>query len=95
MVQDDIFLSLVNKIITEQESIIGPVAFEQAYKVPGLKVDMKTHGVTIDGDKKQVLEALVKQYEGLFGRTSVEVCRDAVKNYISSAPKDQVPQVLL
>jgi len=91
----DIFGQIADRIIKEQEAIIGPVALEQAYKVPGLKVDEKTHGVTIEGDKKMALEALVKQYEGLFGRTSVEVCREAVKSIIATAPRDQVPQVLL
>ncbi len=91
----DIFAQLAHKIIREQETIIGPVAYEEANKVPGLEVDAVTHNVRIDGNKKEVLEGLVRQYEELFGRTSVEISREAVKGIISTAPKDQVPQVLL
>jgi chaperonin GroEL (HSP60 family) len=91
----EIFNQLAERIIKEQENIIGPIAFEQARKVSGLNIDEKSHAVDIQGNKKEVLENLVKQYEALFGRTSVEVCKDAVKDIISQAPKDQVPQVLL
>jgi hypothetical protein len=91
----DIFAQLVEKIIKEQENIIGPVAYEQATKVKGLKLDPKTHKVTLEGNKKEILDHLVKQYEALFGRSSVEVCRSAVRGIISKAPKDQVPSSLL
>lgn len=91
----DIFAQIANKIIKEQETIIGPIAFEQASKVDGLKLDEQSHEAKITGDKKKILENLVKQYEKLFGRTSIEVCRDAVRNIISKAPKEQVPQLLL
>lgn len=91
----EIFNQLAERIIREQESIIGPIAIEQARKVSGLTVDADSHKVDLKGNKKEILENLVKQYEELFGRTSVEVCKDAVKDIVSQAPKDQVPQVLL
>jgi hypothetical protein len=91
----DIYAQIAEKIIKEQQSIIGPIAVEQAGKVPGLKVSLKNDQVVIDGNKKDVLENLVKQYEKLFGLTSVEVCRDAVKGIISQAPQDQIPKMLL
>jgi len=91
----EIFAQLAEKIIREQETIIGPVAFEQAQKVPGLKIDPQLHDIRIEGNKKEVLGKLVKQYELLFGQTSVEVCREAVKGIISQVPKDQVPPMLL
>lgn len=91
----DIYAQIAEKIIREQQTIIGPIAVEQAGKVPGLRVSLKNDQVVIEGNKKDVLEKLVKQYEKLFGLTSVEVCRDAVKNIISQAPQDQIPKMLL
>lgn len=91
----EIFNQIAERIIREQESIIGPIAIEQARKVAGLNIDSKSHKVDLEGNKKEILENLVKQYEELFGRTSVEVCKDAVKDIVTQAPKDQVPQVLL
>lgn len=63
----DIFGQIVGKIISQQESIIGPVALEQANKVKGLKVDWPKHEVAFDGNKTDIVEKLVEQYEGLFG----------------------------
>lgn len=91
----DIFSDFAEKIIKEQEGIIGPIAYEQAAKVAGLSIDASTHAVKLTGDKKQILENLVKQYELLFGRVSIEICKEAVRGVISSAPADQVPQILL
>lgn len=91
----DIIAQIVDKIIKEQEAIIGPIALEQAQKVPGIKVDESKHEITVSGNKKTILEDLVKQYEKLFGPASIEVCRDAARSLISKAPKEQVPQLLL
>lgn len=91
----DIFAQLADRIIKEQETIIGPIAYEQASKVSGLTVDPTTQEVSLQGNKKEILEHLVKQYEHLFGRTSVEVCKEAVKDIISKAPREQMPPVLL
>jgi hypothetical protein len=91
----DVFTQIVDKIVTEQEAIIGPVAREQANKVPGLKVGDNNHEISITGDKKIILENLVSQYGKLFGRSSIEVCREAVRDIISQVPKEQIPQLLL
>ncbi len=91
----DVFAQLIEKIIKEQENIIGPVAVEQAQKVPGLSVDMKKHEIKIDGDKKNVIEHLIEKYRDLFGNASVEVCKEAAKNFLPQIPKDQIPPLLL
>lgn len=91
----DIYTRLVEQIIREQSVIIGPIAWEQASKVSGIILDPQTKQITLQGDKKLTLENLVKQYEGLFGQTSIEVCKEAVKDIIPKASKDQIPQILL
>lgn len=90
----DIFAQMAEKIISQQEGIIGPIALEQAKKVQGLKLDWQKHEVAFDGNKTDIIEKLVEQYEGLFGRASVEACKDAVKEIMSDVPKDQVPPLL-
>lgn len=82
------------KIIEEQELIIGPVAWEQAGKVSGLRIDAVNHQVSIEGNAKEVLENLVAQYEQLFGPASREVCRDAVRPLLSQIPDEEIPAVL-
>lgn len=90
----DIFAQIAEKIIKGQQDIIGPVAIEQAEKVEGLTVDWTTHKIVFSGDKKDIVEKLVEQYRELFGRASVEVCREAVRGIISQIPNDQVPFLL-
>lgn len=89
----DIFAQLAEKIIKEQEVIIGPVAFEQARKVDGLEVT-NAGSVKISGNAKDVLKHLVEQYEGLFGRTSIEVCKEAVRSLKSKLSADDLPTIL-
>ncbi len=91
----DIYAQIAEKIIREQEAIIGPVALEQAQKVPGLTVDAQVHEISFNGDKKEIIEQLVRKYEALFGRTSIEVCKEAVRDILPKASKDQLPQLLL
>lgn len=90
----DIFIQVVGKIITEQELIIGPIAWEEAGQVKGLKVNISKKELKIVGDNKVVLENLVQQYSRLFGKASTEVCKEAVQDIIDQLPKDQVPALL-
>lgn len=85
---------LADHIIKEQELIIGPVAWEEAEKVSGLRINVQSHEVDIEGDARDVLERLVAQYEKLFGAASREVCRDAVRPLLAQVPQDEIPAVL-
>lgn len=88
----DDYKKLVVEIIKYQESIIGPLAWDEAAKVEG--VAAKTGQVSITGDGKKILESLVRQYEGLFGRASVEACKDAIRPLLPKMKVD-LPDVLL
>ena len=85
---------VASQIITEQEGVIGPLAWEEAKKVPGMSVNIGNHEVKIEGNPKEVLEKLVAQYERLFGAASREVCRDAVRPFLSQISQDEIPAVL-
>lgn len=82
------------RIIQEQELIIGPIAWDEAKKVQGLTVDQVKREVQILEDEPMVIDRLVKQYERLFGRASIEVCREAAKAFINEIPQNQVPSLL-
>jgi hypothetical protein len=90
-----IFDQISSRIIKEQELIIGPVAWERAKKVPGLRVIDATKGeVALDGNAKDSIENLVSQYSNLFGPASAEACKEAVQDLLVELPKDQVPAIL-
>ena len=90
----DIFAQLVERIIAEQERIIGPIALEQARKVAGLTVDWQKHAIQFSGDKTDIVEKLVEQYQGLFGQASVEACKESVQAILFKVPEDQIPPLL-
>jgi len=90
----DILAQITQKIIQEQEKIIGPIALEQATQVEGLFVNSGTHEVKLEGDEKKVLENLVKKYESIFGRASLEVCKQAVQSLADKISINNLPDIL-
>lgn len=86
--------AVVKSIISQQELIIGPVAVQEANKVPGLKVTLDGKSITITGDGKDVLANLVNQYASLFGRVSVEVCKEALLSSGQAIDHEQLPEIL-
>ena len=90
----DLFNQIATKIIEQQQTIIGPVAIEQAKSVSGLKVDWDKHSVVVSGNGAAVIDKLVAQYQELFGKISVEVCKEAASKLVSQLPADQQPKSL-
>lgn len=82
------------RIIKEQELVIGPMAWREAGKVRGLRVNQASAQVSLEGDERQVIDRLVAQYERLFGRASHEVCREAAANLIAGLPPAEIPASL-
>lgn len=88
----DSYEGAIARIIKEQQEIIGPLALEQAKKVGGLEVSGTD--VKITGNKKEVLNNLVNQYAKLFGKASVEVCKEAFEPFSDKIPVAEVPDIL-
>lgn len=90
----DVYAQIAERIIKQQETIIGPVAVEQAEQVTGLKVDWSKHQVTVSGNEPVVIDKLVSQYKELFGQISVEVCKEASARLVAQLPSDKKPKSL-
>jgi hypothetical protein len=90
----DVYAQIVVKIIKSQEAIIGPVAVEQAERVPHLKLDWDHEKVAIDGDEAKAIDALVAVYKELFGQISVEVSKEAASGLVSQLSADDLPKAL-
>jgi len=88
--------TIISRIIHEQEYIIGPVAWEEARRVPGLVVvDQKKGEINLqNGDLREIIDKLVAQYERLFGKASHEVCKEAVQDLIAEMPSEEIPSSL-
>lgn len=89
----DPFAQAISTIIKEQQQIIGPVALDQAKKIAGLQV-VSADDIKVTGNKKEVLGNLVNQYAKLFGRASVEICKEAFSPYASKVPVTEIPDIL-
>lgn len=90
----ELFDQIVEKIIEQQEAIIGPVAVEQAKKVSELKINWPQHAVDIDGNPQAAIDELVAQYKELFGQIAVQVSKEAVAAILAQMPTDQQPKSL-
>ena len=90
------FDQIAKNIIKEQELIIGPVAWYEARKIHGLNVVNQISGeITIEnGNSGSVIDALVIQYERLFGRASREVCKEAAASLLSTLSAAEIPASL-
>lgn len=89
----EMYTQLVSQIIKDQENIIGPVALEQAKKVSGLEI-ISSDNVKINGNPKAIIEDLVDQYARLFGRASIEVCKEAIHEVKATFTPDDLPAIL-
>ena len=90
----EVYSQIAVKIIEQQQTIIGPVAVEQAKAVSGLKVDWDKKEAQVTGDGAVVIDRLVNQYKELFGKISVEVCKEASSKLVSQLSDDQKPKSL-
>lgn len=75
---EDVFAKLAVKIITEEEKVIGTVAWDLAFGVDGLLVDTD-YTLRLVGNKNKIINDLVAQYEKVFGQSSRELAKDAFK----------------
>lgn len=91
---EDVFAQIAEKIIEQQESIIGPIAVQQAQQVKELKVDWPNHDVDISGNPQKAIDELVQQYKELFGQIAVETCKEAAARYLAQLSPEQQPSSL-
>ena len=89
-----LFDQIAEKIIEQQEAIIGPIAVQQAGRVKELSIDWAQHDVDVNGDPKSAIDQLVAQYKELFGQIAVETCREAASKLLPQIPLDQQPDSL-
>ena len=82
----------INKIIQEQQLIIGPLAFSQAQKVEGIIINGDK--IELRGNGKDVLNNLVNRYSEFFGQASIEVCKDAVRDITAKMSPEEIPDSL-
>ncbi len=87
----DVFEQIAQRIVEEQELIIGPLAREEALRVPGFSFVAGQKAVVLTGDKRALIDQLVVRYERLFGPASIQVCRDAAAPLLPDIKSEDAP----
>lgn len=90
----DLYSQIAEKIIEQQEAVIGPIAVEQAKQVNELNVDWPQHQVSVSGDPQKAIDELVEQYKELFGQIAVQVSKEASAGVLAQLPADKRPKSL-
>lgn len=90
-----LFNQIAEKIIEQQEAVIGPIAVEQAKQIRELSINWPQHHVGVSGNAQQAIDELVEKYKELFGQIAVQASRDAVANILPQLPSDQQPRSLV
>lgn len=90
----DVYTQIAEKIIEQQEAIIGPVAVERAMQVKQLQINWPQHQIGLTGSPMTAIDELVEQYKELFGQIAVETCKDAVASFTSKLTPEQLPTSL-
>lgn len=90
-VQDKKYVTIILKIVVEQELLMGPVAVDLAKNTPGIQLKDHTD-LNLNGDPKKILHNLIQGYQQVFGRTSIEVSKRAIKSM--NVSKDDLPEIL-
>ena len=93
----NIFTQISFRIIKAQEAVIGPIAWDEARKVPGVNIDQARSLIYFSDqtvNAKDAINNLVAQYERIFGKASHAVCRDAVQDIIAEIPPEEIPESL-
>jgi hypothetical protein len=93
-VANNIFDQIAEKIIEQQEAIIGPIAVDQAKLISELKINWQQHLVDVGGNPQKAIDKLVEKYKELFGQLAVESCKQAVDKLLTQLPENQLPSTL-
>ncbi len=88
-------VQIAQKIITEQELVIGPLAWSEAGKAGVKVIDSKQKQIDLGPEPKQTVDKLVAQYDRLFGLASHEVSKEAAAPFLSSLAPEEIPSSLM
>ena len=95
MLSTSIASEIATAIVRHQTEIIGPLATQQASKVHGVVVSQNSVQILeTSSDPQQILVELVNKYAQIFGNTSIEVCKDALKEANITISTKDLPQIL-
>lgn len=90
-----IYNKILSRILKEQETILGSLAWQLAEKISGLRIiNKESFEVTIIGDPMAVIDNFVYRCERVFGSFARDASKQAVAFLLAEMPIDDIPSRL-
>ena len=90
-----IYNKILSRILQEQETILGSLAWQIAEKISGISIaDKETFKVTIVSDPKTVIDNFVFRCERVFGSFARDASKQAVAYLLAEMPLEDIPEKL-
>ena len=90
-----IYNKILSRILQEQETILGSLAWQIAEKISGLNiVNKESFEVTIISNPKTVIDNFVFRCERVFGSFARDASKQAVTFLLAEMPIEDIPERL-
>ena len=96
MVTDmSIYNKILSRILEEQETILGSLAWQIAEKISGLKIiNKESFEIRIIGDPMAVVDSFILHCERIFGSFAKDASKQAVAYLLAEMPINDIPMRL-
>lgn len=91
---DEKYNLAINKIVSAQQQVIGPLAVVLAKQANGLTMSDNIDNIHITGNPKEVLGAVVTIYRRIFGEASVSLSKEIMTKEHLTFSSDELPPIL-
>ena len=90
-----IYNKILSRILQEQETILGSLAWQIAEKISGIRIeDKESFKVTIISEPKTVIDNFIFRCERIFGSFARDASKQAVAFLLAEMPMEDVPEKL-
>lgn len=91
VVKISIYNQLIQSIINQIKTIVGPVAVTQANQVKGLTTN---HKVVIKGNPQNIIKNLISKYKLIMGPVALTLAKKGAVSILKKNPELKVPSEL-
>lgn len=83
------------EIIQEQSAIVGEDLAYHSASLAGITINSSENNIVLKKEPKETLTDLIKAYENIFGRASVEVCLNVIRRHTKDEIYGLLPEKYL
>lgn len=91
---NEVYKEILNKIMEGKIRVFGVLAIRKVQHMEGLIVDNDGRVLSITGDPVSIISTLLRQFEGIVGKSSTLAARTAIVGIKSRYPDLELPPEL-